>query len=178
VSVIRLQAKGATEPVDVRLERGRSNSDATVFHVGERVIEAGVELDGPHRGCLRIHGRVVPFVAYESDDSVQVWIDGRIYALQRIQRTARRVGGAGAAGARETLTAPMPGTILKVALKPGATFEAHQPIIIMESMKMETTLSLPHPGTVLEIACKPGDMVAMGAVLARVKGAAEGDEAS
>lgn len=178
MSVIRLQAKGAAEPVDVRLERGRTNSDATVFHIGERVIEAGVELDGPHRGCLRIHGRVVPFVAHESDDGVQVWIDGRIYDLQRIQRTARRVGGAGASGARETLTAPMPGTVLKVAVDVGASFEAHQPLIIMESMKMETTLSLPHAGSVLEIDCKPGDMVAMGAVLARVKGAAEGDGAS
>ncbi len=61
----------------------------------------------------------------------------------------------------------MPGTILKVFVSVGQRFEAHAPLVVMESMKMEMTLSAPHPGKVKEVACRPGQLVAMGAVLMR-----------
>ncbi|KAB2945072.1 MAG: acetyl-CoA carboxylase biotin carboxyl carrier protein subunit, partial [Phycisphaerae bacterium] len=44
--------------------------------------------------------------------------------------------------------APMPGTILKILVKPGDVVTAHQPLVVMESMKMEMTLSASGAGRV------------------------------
>ena len=64
----------------------------------------------------------------------------------------------------------MPGTILKILIDEGETFAAHEPIIIMESMKMEMSLSAPHAGRVTKIECQVDQLVDMGAVLARLEG--------
>jgi biotin carboxyl carrier protein len=62
----------------------------------------------------------------------------------------------------------MPGTVRKINVAPGDHFEAHQPLVVMESMKMEMSLSMPHPGTVAQLSCEVGQLVDMGAVLLRV----------
>jgi 3-methylcrotonyl-CoA carboxylase alpha subunit len=78
---------------------------------------------------------------------------------------------------RNDLTAPMPGTVLKVLVAPGQRFEAHAPLVVMESMKMEMTLSAPHAGRVGMIECRPGQLVAMGAVLMRFNEGGDGGAA-
>jgi biotin carboxyl carrier protein len=47
----------------------------------------------------------------------------------------------------------------------GDTFAAHDPLVVLESMKMEMTLSAPAPGQVTAVRCAPGDLVEMGATL-------------
>jgi acetyl-CoA/propionyl-CoA carboxylase biotin carboxyl carrier protein len=65
------------------------------------------------------------------------------------------------------LRAPMPGSVLKVAVADGDAVEAGDTIIVVESMKMELTLDAPSDGTV-ELLCKEGDRVSKDQVLARV----------
>lgn len=69
-----------------------------------------------------------------------------------------------AAGA-DALTAPMPGTILKVLVNPGEVVENNQPVMILEAMKMENQIVADKAGTVQGIHVSAGDVVNPGDAL-------------
>ena len=66
---------------------------------------------------------------------------------------------------QSTVTAPMPGTVLKVLVQEGARVTARQPLVVLEAMKMETPLVSPYDATVRAVHVGEGDRVAGGAVL-------------
>ena len=68
-----------------------------------------------------------------------------------------------------SLLAPMPGTVVTVAVEAGAQVEAGQTVLVLEAMKMQHTVSAPGAGVVTQIDVKPGDQVAAGEVLAVVE---------
>ena len=76
-------------------------------------------------------------------------------------------GGAhGAAGHEQAeLVAPMPGTVIRVLVEPGAKVSARQPLVVLEAMKMETPLVAPYEATVRAVHVSEGDRVAGGAIL-------------
>lgn len=69
---------------------------------------------------------------------------------------------------RADLRAPMPGTVIKVAVEPGQQVGAHQPLVVMEAMKMEHVIEAPHPGVVQEVMYSEGDLVPAGAAVVRL----------
>jgi propionyl-CoA carboxylase alpha chain len=77
-----------------------------------------------------------------------------------------------------SLLAPMPGSVVSVAVSAGDAVTAGQTVLVLEAMKMQHTVSAPHDGVVTEIPVSVGEQVAAGAVLAVVQtedAAAEGD---
>lgn len=68
-----------------------------------------------------------------------------------------------------SLVAPMPGTVVAVAVQAGQEVEAGAPVLVMEAMKMQHTVSAPTAGVVTEINVEPGAQVAAGEVLAVVE---------
>jgi acetyl-CoA carboxylase biotin carboxyl carrier protein len=60
------------------------------------------------------------------------------------------------------------GSVWKVLKSPGDRVEEDEPILIMESMKMEIPVAAPEPGVVREILVKEGDTVGDGTVVVRV----------
>ena len=71
-----------------------------------------------------------------------------------------------AAAAGEQVTAPMPGTILKVNAAQGAAVKKGDILVVLEAMKMENEILAPRDGTVAQIAVAKGAMVDTGALLA------------
>lgn len=63
------------------------------------------------------------------------------------------------------LTAPMPGTVLKVLVNKGDKVEVGQHLIILEAMKMENNINASASGTVTGIAVSPGQTVDTGQLL-------------
>jgi acetyl/propionyl-CoA carboxylase alpha subunit len=63
------------------------------------------------------------------------------------------------------ITAPMPGTVIKVNVHAGSTVKARDPLVVLEAMKMETPLLAPYDGTVRSVHVKEGDRVAGGALV-------------
>jgi acetyl-CoA carboxylase biotin carboxyl carrier protein len=59
--------------------------------------------------------------------------------------------------------------VWKILAEPGQSVSEDEPIIMMESMKMEIPISAPEAGTVKEILVKEGDVVTEGKVVARIE---------
>ena len=64
-----------------------------------------------------------------------------------------------------TITAPMPGKIVKVVSEVGTAVKGGDVVIVMEAMKMEYTLKAAADGVVKSVNCLAGDQVALGAKL-------------
>jgi len=63
------------------------------------------------------------------------------------------------------VSAPMPGTILKLLVKEGDAVQSGRTLAVLEAMKMENDIPAPCDGVVASIAVKTGDSVSAGDVL-------------
>jgi propionyl-CoA carboxylase alpha chain len=68
-----------------------------------------------------------------------------------------------------SLLAPMPGTVVDVAVEKGDRVEAGQPVVVLEAMKMQYPVIAPQAGTVTQLDVRTGSQVAAGEVLAVVE---------
>jgi acetyl-CoA/propionyl-CoA carboxylase biotin carboxyl carrier protein len=86
------------------------------------------------------------------------------------RRAQRSAGGGGGLG--DTLTSPIQGTVLKVAVEPGSTVEEGALIAVVEAMKMENEITAHKSGTVSELPIAPGGSVATGDTIAVISSGA------
>jgi acetyl-CoA/propionyl-CoA carboxylase biotin carboxyl carrier protein len=82
-------------------------------------------------------------------------------------RTAR--GSAATAAGGDALTAPMQGTIVKVAVADGDVVAEGDLVVVLEAMKMEQPLTAHKAGTVRGLGAEPGQTVGAGAVIATIE---------
>jgi propionyl-CoA carboxylase alpha chain len=69
-----------------------------------------------------------------------------------------------------SLVAPMPGTVLRLAVAVGDQVRAGQPVLWLEAMKMEHKITAPADGVVAELPVGVGQQVEVGTLLAVVPG--------
>jgi acetyl/propionyl-CoA carboxylase alpha subunit len=74
-----------------------------------------------------------------------------------------------AGGGESRVTAPMPGTVLRVEVAAGDHVEARRPLLVLEAMKMETPLTAPFDATVKAVHVAAGDRVAGGSLLVELE---------
>ena len=89
---------------------------------------------------------------------------GAAVASRRPPRRERSTGGGGAGG--DTLASPLQGTVLKVAVEPGAAVQEGALVAVIEAMKMENEITAHKAGTVVELPIAVGSSVATGDTLA------------
>jgi acetyl/propionyl-CoA carboxylase alpha subunit len=70
---------------------------------------------------------------------------------------------------QSALTAPMPGTVIKVLAAPGDRVERRQALLVLEAMKMETPLLSPYEAVVRAVHVAEGDRVAGGELLVELE---------
>jgi acetyl/propionyl-CoA carboxylase alpha subunit len=75
----------------------------------------------------------------------------------------------GTVATESTLSAQMPGTVLRVLVAEGDAVAAHQPLLVLEAMKMETPVTSPHEATVRRLLVAEGDQVAAGTTLVELE---------
>ncbi len=166
-------------PVAIELvSKGSSGSLRYQAKCNEQTAEVEISITDSGNGSVRSARGTEPFAGSLTDRIVEVWFGGRTYTLEVVNQRTRRTAGSHASAPVDELAAPMPGTILRIDVQPGESFEAHQSLIIMESMKMEMTLSSPHSGRVIEVKCRAGELVPMGRVLARLEATKNDDRTS
>lgn len=64
-----------------------------------------------------------------------------------------------------TVSAPMSGTIIDIAVTRGTAVAAGDPLLTLEAMKMQNTIPAPKDGVVREILVNVGDTVSSGAAM-------------
>jgi acetyl/propionyl-CoA carboxylase alpha subunit len=69
-----------------------------------------------------------------------------------------------------TVTAPMPGTVIRVEVAAGDAVRARQPVVVLEAMKMEIPVHSPFDGSVTAVHVSAGDHVAGGTELLEIEG--------
>jgi acetyl/propionyl-CoA carboxylase alpha subunit len=83
------------------------------------------------------------------------------------EESAGRAHGSGVE--LSTLSAPMPGTVIRVLVAEGEHVRRRQPLLVLEAMKMETPLLSPYDSVVLRLHVEEGERVAGGAVLVELE---------
>jgi acetyl/propionyl-CoA carboxylase alpha subunit len=73
------------------------------------------------------------------------------------------------AGGESALTAPMPGTVIRLLVAAGDRVQARQPLVVLEAMKMETPVSSPYEAVVRAVHVAEGERVAGGALLVELE---------
>lgn len=115
-------------------------------------------------------------------DQVRVTVDGTSYdvrcegltalpgaaPLAALPPTPRRAPAAAAGGAGQ-VCAPMPGTVVSVAVEPGATVAAGDTLVMLEAMKMESPIPAPSAGTVAAVLVVAGQRVNTGEPLVALR---------
>jgi acetyl/propionyl-CoA carboxylase alpha subunit len=59
----------------------------------------------------------------------------------------------------------MPGKVIDVKVATGAHVESHQPLVVLEAMKMEQVVTAPYEAGVRSVDVEVGDQVTSGTVL-------------
>ncbi|MDH2424070.1 biotin carboxylase N-terminal domain-containing protein [Sphaerisporangium sp. TRM90804] len=120
---------------------------------------------GPGEVVLEVDGVTRRFAVARYGDLLHVDSPLGSVGLELLPRLPEPV----VAVAPGSLLAPMPGTVLRVDVTPGAAVAAGQPILTLEAMKMEHQISAPAAGVVSALNVGPGRQVEAGAVLAVIE---------
>jgi acetyl-CoA/propionyl-CoA carboxylase biotin carboxyl carrier protein len=83
--------------------------------------------------------------------------------------TRRRQGKGSPQASSDAVTAPMQGTIIKVAVGDGDTVAAGDLVVVLEAMKMENPVTAHKAGTITSLAAETGSSVTQGTVLCEIK---------
>jgi acetyl-CoA/propionyl-CoA carboxylase biotin carboxyl carrier protein len=146
-------AVGGGAPVDLALDDiGRSELART----------------GPHTWAVTADGDRREW-SHAADGAI-VWVgcEGHAWPVRPAPTSAAaQTGGDG------ELRAPMPGQVLIVHAAPGDMLSAGDPVVVLESMKMELVLTSPVDGELAELGVAVGDKVAVDQKLARVEASAD-----
>lgn len=110
-----------------------------------------------------INHKSVEALVERHEGRYQVLIEGELYAVEvldeRQQRLMSASSGFGAAQGEVTIRSPMPGLIIAVRVSEGEAVRKGQPLVVLESMKMENDIKAPRDGKVERIHVEKGQTV-------------------
>jgi 3-methylcrotonyl-CoA carboxylase alpha subunit len=138
-----------------RITAEGEESIVEVLYCGDRRIRALIDEEPLEAGILL------------GPEEVLISLRGETHTLRKPKPPTIDETGPGADAA--SLTAPMPGTVVKVLVEEGQMVEEGQLLLVLEAMKMEQPVSAPHTGVVHSLPFDEGSLVPGGAVLAEVR---------
>jgi acetyl/propionyl-CoA carboxylase alpha subunit/acetyl-CoA carboxylase carboxyltransferase component len=119
------------------------------------VVDADLERVGPYSSRVHLAGRTHRLVTASHGPVQFVEVDGVAH------RVSRDEGG--------VLRSPAPALVVATPVRAGETVAAGAPLLVLESMKMETVLPAPFAGRVKELLVAIGSQVETGAALVRLE---------
>ena len=141
------------------------------FQLGDGpVAEAHVEIPEPCVYSILMDGRSYEARVEEHPEALIVVIDGYRFELEvrDPRRWSRQASGRGAGGV-QTVTAPMPGKVVRVLVAPGDMVTAGQGLLVVEAMKMQNEMKASRAGRILSVTAREGAAVSAGEILATME---------
>ena len=159
----------------VEAERLGSNTFKLQLEEGESVVEVLAFRDGEMHATMDGNPIRAGFVLDELE--VRLSLRGVVYELFKPRPPdVDEVGPGRAHAGGASLTAPMPGTVVKVLVSEGDEVEEGQLLLVLEAMKTEQSVAAPHAGVVRSLPYAEGAGVPGGAVLAELEEREEEEE--
>ena len=164
------------------------------IRVGEREHEVEVEIDDAGQRRVKVDGiayevadagahalrvsvagagaRQIEVTVASNSRPSEAWVVGARARLEVLTdqeaRLAAALGKSTSGSGSGSLSAPMPGRVVKVLVREGEPIEHGAPAIIIEAMKMENELHAPSSGIVRSVAVTEGDTVEAGQILCEI----------
>jgi biotin carboxyl carrier protein len=161
---------GHTEQVAVEVEDNGAGQLVLLLDGKRHAVDAlGLEHGAV---SLLVDGQVYDVEFDDVGEEVQVQVRGDVFCVDVAdERSLRLRAGATTlkVEGRVTLTAPMPGKVVRVLVKQGESVQEGQGLVVVEAMKMENELKSPKAGTVTEVFAKEGSPVEANAKLLTVE---------
>ena len=152
-----------------------STRQGHVLHMGEREIPCTLD-EAAGRGAyvLEISDTRIPMRIAVDESATFIHFGGRAYEIGRID-PADALDRAGSGASQDQMLAPMPGVVVSVSVAPGDAVKEGAPMLVIESMKLETTVTAPRDGIVAELPFATGDSFGGKDVLLRLEPQEETD---
>ena len=128
--------------------------------VPEGILDVDVDRLGPFESRLEVNGRTHRVIAVDQPPDHLIEVDGVAH------RVSRDEGG--------LVRAPAPALVVSVSVAAGDTVSAGAPLVVLESMKMETTVNAPFDGVVAEVLVAGNVQVDGGVPLLRMEARSDG----
>jgi biotin carboxyl carrier protein len=123
----------------------------------------------PNSLAIIIDNRTTTAYIAKSEDKLYVHLKGRVIELMLADIKQKSYSKEGMEfGAKDEIVTPMPGKIVQILVKEGDTVKPKQPLVIVESMKMENEIKSAIEGVVLAINFKSGDLVNSGQTIIKL----------
>jgi 3-methylcrotonyl-CoA carboxylase alpha subunit len=164
-SDIRLRFGGATHRIAVTYRSDGYLLDlptGPAFVRGERLADGAIRIE--------VEGRKATGWVAQAGSALSVFTadaTAEFEVIDPMALSAEVVAGTG------HLSAPMPGKVVQIAVKPGDPVRRGAALMVLEAMKMEHTIVAPADGTVDKVFYGVGDLVEEGAELVSFAEAAE-----
>ena len=135
----------------------------------EPYVAAGSEADEPaarERVVVEVGGKRIEVVLPGS-----LGVTAAASGGAKKPKKGRKGGGAGAAVSGDSLTSPMQGTVVKLAVEEGQEVAEGDLVVVIEAMKMEQPINAHKAGVITSLAAEVGATIGAGAVVADIKDA-------
>jgi biotin carboxyl carrier protein len=108
--------------------------------------------------------REIVYVAGPPDDRWAFW-NGHVFHSNQEDERTRQPEGFRRVQVAQSLSAPMPATVIRVLVAPGSHLKKGDVVVLLEAMKMELPIRALSDGTVAAVHCRDGDLVQADQVL-------------
>lgn len=117
---------------------------------------------------VEVNGRRIE-VALPSNLALSGGADGTDGVVRKKPKARKRGAHGAAAASGDAVTAPMQGTVVKVAVEEGQEVAAGDLVVVLEAMKMENPVTAHKDGVITGLSVEAGAAVTQGTVLAEIK---------
>lgn len=146
---------------DVGLSRTRTGYR---LHTGDREVPVDLTPGEAGSWALRCGHSVDHAVIAVDGDDIYIHLDGGTYHL-RYEHPLQRLAELHEAEAGDTVKATIPGSLVALEVAEGDHVATGQTLLVIESMKMETTFAAPRDGVVQTVHVGAGETFDKGAAL-------------
>lgn len=145
----------ANDAYDVRI---RKENGGIFAAIGDNVYEISELVMRENSMVFKIAEQRYRVHFAKDNDKSYIALDGEYYVVERSSHAKRAGTGAGH-NVENTVSSPMPGLLVKLAVEVGDLVKAEDTLAIVEAMKMQNELRSPVGGRVKAVNFKEGEQV-------------------